>query len=642
MHRRALTGYAALLVTLTTALASLQVVAVPMAHAAPSVGDEVSVRAVSGMVADDTHRLLFLGDGKTGQVLASDWSGRIVAAAPLAGVSDLALSPDDQVLYAASPQTQEVVALDAATLVEQARWAVPTSDGPVHLAYAGGRVWFSYGRQWSGNLGSVDPDSGSVTTGLYDGMWGSALLDASAGDPDRLAVGETGLSTDSMAVLDVSGETPVELGYYSGDYRLNEGIDDIDLVPGRAQVLVNGRLRQSYDATGRFESAGSYPSGTRADLSPTGLVATASASSVDVFRPDTTTPLSSTPMRAVALAWADDESALFVLTGRGPYSLTVLDDPALAVATLRVKAPRRAERAEKLVVRGTLTSGAALPAGVSLQVSRTDIKDPEGRALDDVPVAADGSWSFKDRPRTGGAVTYAVHYPGDADHRAASASRTVDVARDTPRLTLTPGTGSVAPGSRVTFVARLGRTHRNRIVELWSQTEGVDSSRTRVRRGRVPASGALRWTTTLEHNTVVEAVYAGDARTEPRTVTVVRRPRVELATTVTGQFKTAPLGGQQYLWFHRSDDPVVTTRMTAFPGRSLRFDFESRNSDGSWRRYTPRYYQLDKQGRLAVTVLSPEDVDLQVRVRTSYVYKASGDRANATTWGRWQYLYWTK
>ena len=638
MHRRALTCSAVLL----TALASLQVVALPTAHAAPSVGDEVAVRAVSGMVADDTHRLLFLGDGRAGQVLASDWSGRVVATTPLAGVSDLALSPDDQVLYAASPQTQEVVALDAATLDEQARWAVPTTDGPVHLAYAGDRVWFSYGRQWSGNLGSVDPDSGVVTTGLYDGMWGSALLDASTADPDRLAVGETGLSTDSMAVLDVSGDVPVELGYYSGDYRLNEGIDDIDLVPGRSQVVVNGRLRQSYDETGRFESAGSYPTGTRADLSPSGLVATGGSSSVDVFAPDATTPLSSTPAKPVALAWADDDSALFVLTGRSPYSLKVIDDPGLATATLRVKAPRRAERAEKLVVRGTLTSGAALPDGVSLQVTRTDLKDPEGRGLDDVPVAANGSWSFKDRPRTGGTVTYTVHYAGDADHRAASASRTVDVARDTPQLTLTPGTRTVAPGSRVTFVARLGRTHRNRIVELWVQTEGVDSSRTRVRRARVPASGALRWTTTLEHNTVVEAVYAGDARTEPRTVTVVRRPRVELTTSVTGQFRTAPIGGQRYLWFHKSDDPVVTTRMTAFPGRSERFDFEVRNSDGSWRRYTPRYYQLGKRGRLAVTVLSPEVVDLQVRVRTSYVYKASGDRANATTWGRWQYLYWTK
>ena len=155
---------------------------------------------------------------------------------------------------------------------------MPTTDGPVHLAYAGDRVWFSYGRQWSGNLGSVDPDSGVVTTGLYDGMWGSALLDASTADPDRLAVGETGLSTDSMAVLDVSGDVPVELGYYSGDYRLNEGIDDIDLVPGRSQVVVNGRLRQSYDETGRFESAGSYPTGTRADLSPSAAAARSTSS----------------------------------------------------------------------------------------------------------------------------------------------------------------------------------------------------------------------------------------------------------------------------------------------------------------------------------------------------------------------------
>lgn len=49
------------------------------------------------------------------------------------------------------------MALDAATLDIKARYAVATDTGPRYVAFAGGKAWFSYGDQWSGNLGSVDP-----------------------------------------------------------------------------------------------------------------------------------------------------------------------------------------------------------------------------------------------------------------------------------------------------------------------------------------------------------------------------------------------------------------------------------------------------------------------------------------------------
>src|SRR5690349_4961741 len=142
--RRSALGALALLVAVPAGLVCI---------AQPASAATVSVPSVSGFVADDVHHRVFVGNYDTGTVLATDFAGNLVDSANgIDGVTDLALNADSSVLYAASWATHEVVALDPATLNEITRYTVATTYGPRHLAFAGGKVWFSYGDQWSGNL----------------------------------------------------------------------------------------------------------------------------------------------------------------------------------------------------------------------------------------------------------------------------------------------------------------------------------------------------------------------------------------------------------------------------------------------------------------------------------------------------------
>lgn len=601
-----------------------------------------SVMELAGFVADDVHQRVFLGDAEAGTVQAARYDGRLVdATSAVEGVTDLALAPDGSALYAASWATHEVVALDPATLEVVARYAVPTGFGPRSLAYAGGRVWFSYGDQWDGNLGAVDPATGAVAMDQYgDRIWGQALLDGVASRPDVLAVAETGLASDSLAVLDVAEERPVELAYQGRDDAVNDGIAEIDLVPGADQVLLNGSERLAW-GDGTFRGAGAYPTGWTADISESGFVAGTTPDEVRVHAADGTVPVSTTAGSGVALAWAGDESRLFVLRGvDGPYHLDVIDDPAVATPTLRVDAPSSARRGSAITVAGSLHSARALPGRAVLQVRRTDLDHPHGRALPDVRVGPDGSWRLRDTPTAGGMVTYAVSWAGDATHHPARGWDRVAVSRTRPHLTLRPRAGEYAYGTRVAVSAHLGRTGPGRVVELWADPVG-DAPRQLLRRGTVDRDGILRATVVLRRTTQLSAVYAGDSRTAPRTVTTTPRARVALRLGVAGHYRTRRVGGTVLRYLRRDISPVLTTTMTPGAGRRARVDVEVR--DGRrWRPVTSGYHLLDDRGRVRVSLTAPARTGTTMRVRAGYVTGRSGDRLNATTLGDWAHLIWTE
>lgn len=521
MRTRSISTATALAVLFSSAV--LSVAAAGSASAASAV-----VTSPGGIVADGALKRVFVGDSSTGKILAADYSGALVdSVSGISGVSDLAVSDDGATLYAAAGGSHEIVALDAATLDIKARYAVATDTGPRHVAFAGGKAWFSYGDQWSGNLGSVDPAvdpvSGTDAVALGQLPAGAmihdpALLDTDPSVPGLLAVGETGLSTDSMAVVDVSGTTAQLLAHYSGDYTLNSGIGDIDLVPGAPQVLINGAQRDAY-ADGKFSAAGAYPSGQKADIAANGLVAQVTGAKVAVYRPDTTQPLrtyATSTSGTADLTWAPDSSRIFALVGTsGGYTLKALTDPTLNVPTLTANAPSTATRGKQLTVTGKLSATVPLPSGVKLQVTRTDLESPSGKALPAVTVRADGSYTVTDTPSVGGTVTYKVAYAGDAAHTAVSASDKVAVSRAKPTLTLDKNGKVYNYGTDVAFTAHLGSTYKNRSVEIWANPFGSDKPNKLVKTGKVNSSGNIGAWVDMTRDTEITAVFKGDARYAP-------------------------------------------------------------------------------------------------------------------------------
>lgn len=729
-----------------TALAVLfSSVALSVATTGTASAAVATVLSPGGMVADSALKRVFVGDAGHGRVVAASYSGTVVDSVNgLGSISDLALSDDGLTLYASLPARNQVVALDPATLNIKARYSIPTDTGPRHLAFAGGKLWFSYGDQWDGDLGSIDPTAsenpdpttdpttdpteppsepptspapdpsdpsteptdepttepspdpsaespspspetsadssdgspsdssagnstetstetsttltgrtatvaavGRVSMDQFPGntigMWGQAMLDASTSAPGLLAVGETGLSTSSMAVLDVSGPTPRLTAWHNGDYSLNNGLGDIDLVPGARQVLANGTDRDAY-ANGAFTKAGAYPGGQHADIAPNGLVAQDSGTKVAVYRPNATRPLRTYPTGPYGigdLVWAPDASRIFALVGNGNgYTLRALTEPTKNVPTLTVDAPSKATRAKKLTVSGRLSATVALAAGVRLKVTRTDLEAPNGKALPSVAVKPNGTYSFTDYPPAGGTVTYKVAYAGDAAHAAVSASDKVAVSRTAPVLTLNNNKKLYNHGTDVRFTAHLGSTYKNRTVEIWADPYGIDKPKKLIRSARVNSAGDLAVTVDMTRDTAITAVYKGDARFAPKSAKVTAYARVRISTAVSRYYRTGKIGSTSYYWFHKNTDPLLTTTMSYYPGRQQRFDLNV-FFEGQWIPLESKYFGMDRNGRSAARLLTPGESGIRLRMRSVYVDGASGDNVNSTTFGAWKYLYFS-
>lgn len=625
--------------------------------AAPASAATANVTTPGGIVVDGALKRVFVGDRSAGTVAVTDYSGTVLASVGgIGGVTDLTVSDDGATVYAAAQDTHEIVALDAATLDVRARYAVATDTGPRYVAFAGGKVWFTYGDQWDGDLGSVDPavdPAGGTdpvtmaqfpTEGTSIGLWGPALLDTDPGRPGVLALGQTGGdSTDSMAVLDVSGAAPALTAWYFGDYTLNSGIGDLDLVAGADEVLVNGQVRDAY-AGGTFTRAGSYPSGERADVAADGTVAQVTGTKIATYRPNATKPIrtyTASSYGTADLAWAPDSSRVFALVGKaGGYTLKALTDPEKNVPTLTVNAPATAARARKLTVTGRISATVPLPAGVKLTVTRTDLESPKGKALPAVTVKANGTYSFTDTPPAGGTVTYKVAYAGDAGHTAVGASDRVAVSRTATALSLNNNGKLYAYGTGVKFTAHLGRTYRNRTVEIYADPFGGDKPKKLVRSGRVNSSGDITATVRMTRDTAVTAVFKGDARNASRTVKSTAYARVRISTAVSKQYRTGRIGSTSYYWFHKKTAPVLTTTMTYYKNRAERLDLQV-YSAGQWYAADSEYFGLGTDGKVAVSLGAPGKSGIRARIRAAYVNGSSGDSVNSTTYGGWKYLYFS-
>ncbi|MFF3886924.1 Ig-like domain repeat protein [Streptomyces sp. NPDC001914] len=639
-------------VATATALAVLAGSAVLMA--VPAVPAAAAGTAVvitpGGIVADGALHRVFAGDQARGRIVAGDYSGALVDSVDGVGaVVDLTLSADGATLYAALPDSHQILALDAATLDIEARYDVAAAEGPRHLAFAGGRVWFGYDDPQGGGLGSVDPAGGTdaVTLGQLPGglgTFGDLVLDSDPGKPDTLAFAATGLdASGGMGVLDVSGTSPRLVAH---DNSQVSGAGDVDLVPGAPEVLINMMNRYAY-ADGKLSDAGSYAyGGWSGDVSPSGLLAKSDDSYVTVYRPGADTPTVSHRVSYNGLGgttWAPDSSRLFVLKGTDGdgYFLTAITDPVRNVPALKVYAPSTATRAHQLTVNGELRMS-WMPTDTKLQVTRTDLESPSGKTLPDVTVNPDGTFSFSDTPPAGGTVTYKVSYAGDADRSAVSVSAKVAVSLASTSLSLNNDGKVYAYGTDVSFTAHLGTTYKNRTVEIWANPYGGDKPNKLVKTGTVNSGGNISATIDMTRDTAVTAVFKGDARFKARTVTSTGYAQVKNSTVVSKHYKTAKIGSTSYYWFHKSTDPLLTTTMTYYPGRMQQVALQVYRA-GAWRTAdnSPQYFKLGTNGRSAVTLKSPGTSGVKVRIRSSYINEHSGDTVNSTTYGSWKYLYFS-
>ncbi|MGY5008034.1 Ig-like domain repeat protein [Streptomyces sp. 900105755] len=633
--------------------------------AAPAYADTsalLPVRSLGDIVVDGTHQQVFISDPVNGKIVVTDYSGNVLKqlTTNLSGVHGLELSADSGTLYAAVQDMDAIAVIDTATDTETTRYAV--GDKPLSVALADGKLWFGYGGDTAGNIGSVDLTGDHAVTLDQDRSWYQApLVDAAPGS-DVLVAGAVDQSPVELASYDVSSGTAAKLastreaGSNLGDLQVTPDGKDVVVASGAPyyhQIFKTSDLNED----GKYTSI-NYPNAVA--IAPDGTVAGGSDASDDpdvyIFRPGSSEAVRSYEfprtgassgsdlMADAGLAWAPDSSRLFAVSynSEGVYSLREYDTPGKAASTLTVNAPASATRAKQLTVTGTLSSTTAFPAGTQVSVTRTDLDSPNGKTLPAVTVRADGTFSFTDTPPAGGKVTYKVGYAGDAEHTAAAAKDTVDVSRAKPTLTVDNNGKVYAYGKDVKFTAHLGTTYKNRTVELWADPAGSDKPNKLVKSGKVDSHGNLSVVLGLKRDTKVTAKFAGDARWQPRSVSSTVGAKVSVSMAVSRQYKSKKAWGQTYYYFHKTRNPLFTTKMPYYGGRAQRFDFQV-YYQGKWYADTSKYFALATSGvsQVEFTGNHKEDVGWRFRVRSDYIDGASGDTVNSTTYGAWKYFTFT-
>jgi hypothetical protein len=619
----------------------------------------VAVSYAEDTVVDGVHRRLFFSDRDENRIVVTDYAGTVVTSLTgLPQVRDLELSPDSGTLYAAVQGAGSIVAIDTATLMRTAEYPTGENAAPSRLAYADGRLWFGWGENWDSGLGTVDltTETPTVRLDLAAGhQWSSPpRLYADPDNPGTLLALDFSISSAPIVVYDISSGTPVirasaeKGGFYEDAALTPDGTSVVVAGPGN-RALTEYRLSD-------LEEVRTYPVDEEplmVGVAPDGTVAatvldTEDRGDVYVFtngadQPASVRNLSRTwmPFFGHTLSWSPDGEQLFVLTGSSDSTrFHAIDEPRKYATTLKADAPASAARAESLTVKGKLTSNLPLPVGTPLTVTRTDMESPDGISLGTKPLGSNGAYSFTDTPPAGGKVTYRVSYAGDATHTAAVASDTVEVSRATATLTLNKNGNVYAYGSDVKVTAHLGRTYKNRTVEIWADPYGADRPSKLAKSGRVNSDGNLSVTLDLTRDTKVTAKFAGDARYKPKTATSTLGAKVRVSTAVSGHYRTGTAWGQTYHYVRKSKDPVFTTTMTAYPGRKQRLMIQA-YYNGRWNYSGSDYFPLSSAGKSQVTLTGTPTTNIRFRVRSQYQDMTSGDNVNSTTYGAWKYFVFT-
>jgi hypothetical protein len=632
----------------------------------PAAADTNTVLAVAGrpgdIVVDGAHQRVLISDPEANRIIATDYAGNQVGTVGgLPGVTDLALSADSARLYAAVTGGDAIASISTAALKVTTTYPTGAGTKPASLAVEPDRIWFSYQDDVFANIGSLDLSGAQPAVSLHldDTTRWAYPVTLVAGPGDRLAAANGPVSPVTIAMYDVSAgdlrQTAVADGGPVTVSKLVFTPDGSHLIapsstPEDALLKTSDLSRDGSWGTHQSSALAFAGDGSLAD----GGIGDSSRPEIDVYEPGATRPVRTLPVPDTedaegislgvpelrSLAWEPGGTRLFALVRNGStrasqpdtYSLRLIDEPGKSHTTIRIDAPAAADRAKPFRAFVLLSSSDPVPADVALTVRRTDSESPQGIALAAPTRDPDfGLWQIADSPPVGGPVTYTVSWAGDALHLPASGSATVQVSRDATVLTLDRNGKTYPYGSKQTFTAHLGSASANRTVEIWADPAGTDPKRL-VRRAAVAASGNLTAAVTLTRNTTVSAVFAGDARSAPKSVASIVYTGVKVASALSRQTRTANIGSVPYARFKKKTNPLVTTTMTAYPGRRQYLVVQSYTT-GAWRNVSAKYYALTP-----VALTGTHKTGVKMRVRAGYVRSGSGDTVNATTYGAWKYF----
>ncbi|MFE9658173.1 hypothetical protein [Micromonospora sp. NPDC006431] len=176
-----------------------------------SVGVQLPVNDLRAIELDEARGRLYIAQGVGAglPLVVTDLDGRLLnRVTAVADISDLVLSDDGRILYAAQGFNR-IIALDAATLTMTASYPAPTGAGVYTVEPTGGKIVGGFINAGIGSGGLLVWSAPGTPPVVYTGGPNyHPIIDASPGAPGLLVAGDTDYSPVTTYLIDVSGASP--------------------------------------------------------------------------------------------------------------------------------------------------------------------------------------------------------------------------------------------------------------------------------------------------------------------------------------------------------------------------------------------------------------------------------------------------
>lgn len=319
----------------------------------------------AGIIVDPAGQHVFVSGDSS--VVVLNYSGKIIKTIQdEAGAAGMALDTTTHTLYVALNDASAISEIDTQTLAETHRFSTAPYTEPSSLVIAGGKLWFSCFESGCLVTANLDGTGLAAASGISGFSSSPAWLTAGGSDNHLLALVDRGGLPPSVAVYDVSGDTPTLVSSVS---QLNGGsggvMNQMTFDPSGAHLLAaesSPGWIQSL-ATSTLQPDAEYPTGPyplAVAVTDDGKFVAGGISDNPSGKPDvfvypigSTTPVrtwdigtsdTGNPLVGRSLAFSPDSSRLFAVT-HGPdghLEFNVLLSPTIKLTATHIKLSRSA------------------------------------------------------------------------------------------------------------------------------------------------------------------------------------------------------------------------------------------------------------------------------------------------------------
>jgi hypothetical protein len=327
----------------------------------------ISLNGFSDMVVNGATGHVYVSGGSgSSSVVVLDFNGSVVTSiGSQPGAAGMALDPASSTLYVALSDSNGISKIDTTTLAETGRLSISPASGARHLAFAGGRLWFSHDcSSGSSRFASIATDGTDLQQ--YSGAgypFVCSLLAINPADANMLVASDVGSSPPNVRVYDASTNVPTPL--VTGSASSSDDFEDMVVTPDGSKLLAAAGYPYSLQAfqLSDLAGAGTFPTGaypTSVAVTADGAfiaagIESASEKEILVFPATSSTAVRSfdfgstgTDLFEGALAFSPDAKKLFAVargTTVGTVNFRVFDSPT---SVLRATSTSLAVSATKL------------------------------------------------------------------------------------------------------------------------------------------------------------------------------------------------------------------------------------------------------------------------------------------------------